>query len=399
MVSAIPHRFIVVEGPIGVGKTSLARRLGQSLGGQLVLEQADQNPFLERFYKNPRAAAFQTQLFFLFQRARQLEDVRQEDLFGAVRVADYLLEKDRLFARVTLDDAEYALYERVYERIVVDAPKPDLVVYLQAPVDVLVDRIAKRGIRYEQHIERGYLEKLTQAYARFFHSYDASPLLIVNSAAIDPVNNDGDYQQLFAEISKTRRGRHFFNPAGSSLLPASYAPGGGCCASAQCTCSRTRGRGCRARLLQRLEQRRRGRGVAERDRDVAQPSFVADAADGAAAGALQKFRLAPRKQLDELRVVQAVPHRKVLLGGGTRKLVPRADQLAVVAAVDAIADRAAKLQRNRTGEFDGEVGNAAPCIQPVRRDDGAGGAGGHAGAAQVPQCALLGSSAGSSRSR
>jgi deoxyadenosine/deoxycytidine kinase len=148
-----------------------------------------------------------------------LEEVRQEDLFGAVRVADYLLEKDRLFARVTLDDAEYALYERVYERVVVDAPKPDLVVYLQAPVDVLVDRIAKRGIRYEQHIERGYLDRLTQAYARFFHSYDAAPLLIVNSAAIDPVNNDSDYQQLFAEISKARRGRHFFNPVGSSLLP------------------------------------------------------------------------------------------------------------------------------------------------------------------------------------
>jgi deoxyadenosine/deoxycytidine kinase len=216
MAVAVPHRFIVIEGPIGVGKSSLARRLGQSLGGQLVLEQAEQNPFLERFYKNPRAAAFQTQLFFLFQRARQLEEVRQEDLFGAVRVADYLLEKDRLFARVTLDDAEYA----VYERVVVDAPKPDLVVYLQAPVDVLVDRIAKRGIRYEQNIERAYLDKLTQAYARFFHTYDAAPLLIVNSAAIDPVNNDHDYQLLFAEIIKMRRGRHFFNPAGSSLLPA-----------------------------------------------------------------------------------------------------------------------------------------------------------------------------------
>jgi deoxyguanosine kinase len=219
MASELSHRFIVVEGPIGVGKTSLARRLAQSLGGQLVLEQADQNPFLERFYKNPRAAAFQTQLFFLFQRSRQLEDVRQEDLFSAIRVADYLLEKDRLFARVTLDDAEYALYERVYERVVVDAPKPDLVVYLQAPVDVLVDRIAKRGIRYEQHIERSYLDKLNHAYARFFHSYDASPLLIVNSASIDPVNNEGDYRQLYAEICKTRRGRHFFNP-GSSLLPA-----------------------------------------------------------------------------------------------------------------------------------------------------------------------------------
>jgi deoxyadenosine/deoxycytidine kinase len=218
-VSASPHRFIVIEGPIGVGKTSLARRLGKSLGAQLVLEQADENPFLERFYRNPRAGAFQAQLFFLFQRARQLEEVRQADLFGAVRVADYLLDKDRLFARVTLDDAEYGLYERVYERIGIDAPQPDLVVYLQAPVDVLVDRIGKRGIRYEQLIERAYLEKLTEAYARFFHGYDASPLLIVNAASIDPVNKEADYQLLYAEIVRARRGRHFFNPAGS-LLPA-----------------------------------------------------------------------------------------------------------------------------------------------------------------------------------
>lgn len=218
-MSATLHRFIVIEGPIGVGKTSLARRLATSLNAQLVLEHAEQNPFLERFYKSPRAAAFQTQLFFLFQRARQLEDVRQQDMFGAVRVADYLLEKDRLFARVTLDDAEYGLYEQVYERVAIDAPQPDLVVYLQAPVDVLMDRIAKRGIRYEQYIERAYLEKLTQAYARFFHAYDAAPLLIVNSAAIDPVSNESDYRLLFAEINKARRGRHFFNPAGSSLLP------------------------------------------------------------------------------------------------------------------------------------------------------------------------------------
>jgi deoxyadenosine/deoxycytidine kinase len=218
MPGAEQHRFIVIEGPIGVGKTSLARRLGDALNAQLILEQADQNPFLERFYKNPRAAAFQAQLFFLFQRARQLEDVRQQDLFGPVRVADYLLDKDRLFARVTLDDAEYGLYERVYERVVVDAPKPDLVVYLQAPVDVLLDRIAKRGIRYEQYIERSYLEKLTQAYARFFHSYDAAPLLIVNSAHIDPVGEEDDFRMLFAEIAKARRGRHFWNPVGGSLL-------------------------------------------------------------------------------------------------------------------------------------------------------------------------------------
>ncbi len=219
-MSATAHRFIVIEGPIGVGKTSLARRVSESLSAQLVLEQADQNPFLERFYRSPRSAAFATQLFFLFQRARQMEEVRQQDLFGAVRVADFLLEKDRLFARVTLDDAEYALYEKVYERVVTDAPKPDLVVYLQAPVDVLLDRIARRGIRYEQAIDRGYLDRLTQAYARFFHGYDAAPLLIVNAGSIDPVANEADYQVLFAEIAKARRGRHFFNPSGSALLSA-----------------------------------------------------------------------------------------------------------------------------------------------------------------------------------
>jgi deoxyguanosine kinase len=219
--NASPHRFIVVEGPIGVGKTSLARRLAEQMSGQLVLEQADQNPFLERFYKNPRAAAFQAQLFFLFQRARQIEEVRQQDLFGPIRIADYLLEKDRLFARVTLDDAEYALYQSVYERVVVDAPKPDLVVYLQAPVDVLVERIGKRGIRYEQYIERSYLDKLAQAYARFFHSYTAAPLLIVNSAHIDPVDDDNDFRMLLAEIVKARRGRHFFNPVGRGQLPGS----------------------------------------------------------------------------------------------------------------------------------------------------------------------------------
>lgn len=218
MASEANHKFIVVEGPIGVGKTSLARRLCSSLAAQPVLEQAAQNPFLERFYKNPRAGALPTQLYFLLQRAQQLAALKQADLFAPVRVADYLLEKDRLFARVTLDDAEYELYEQLYAKLDIQAPKPDLVVYLQAPADVLVDRIAKRGIRYEQYIERAYVEKLTQAYARFFHGYDAAPLLIVNAAAIDPVSNEADYQQLFAEIVRTRRGRHFFNPAGGSLL-------------------------------------------------------------------------------------------------------------------------------------------------------------------------------------
>src|SRR5688572_27453598 len=211
------HRYIVVEGPIGVGKTSLAKRLAHSLGSELILEQSEENPFLERFYRNPRAAALPTQLQFLFQLARQMQDIRQHDLFDTVRVADYLLEKDRLFARITLDDEEFALYEQVYEKLAIDAPKPDIVVYLQAPVDVLMERIARRGIRYEQLIERSYLERLVETYARFFLNYDEAPLLIVNATAIDPANNDADYEMLFREIQKHRRGRQFLNPGGSLL--------------------------------------------------------------------------------------------------------------------------------------------------------------------------------------
>jgi deoxyadenosine/deoxycytidine kinase len=187
--------------------------LAQSFGSELVLEQSEENPFLERFYRNPRAAAFPTQLYFLFQRARQIQQMRQQDLFDPVRVADYLLEKDRLFARVTLDDEEYALYEQVYARLAIDAPQPDLVVYLQAPVDVLMERIARRGIRYEQAIERSYLEKLVDAYARFFLHYEASPLLIVNAESIDWVNNSSHYEMLFREICGLRRGRQYFNPS------------------------------------------------------------------------------------------------------------------------------------------------------------------------------------------
>lgn len=211
-MTASPHRFIVVEGPIGVGKTSLARRLANSFDADLVLEQADENPFLERFYRNPKSGALPTQLFFLFQRARQLEDLQQQDLFAATRVGDYLLDKDRLFARLTLDAEEYGLYEQVYAKLSISAPSPDLVVYLQAPVDVLMERIARRGIKYEQQIDRAYLEKLMEAYARFFHEYSASPLLIVNAAQVDFVGNDADYAQLVEHVLRTKRGRHYFNP-------------------------------------------------------------------------------------------------------------------------------------------------------------------------------------------
>jgi deoxyguanosine kinase len=208
----IPHQFIVLEGPIGVGKTSLARRLCASLDAEPVLEQAAENPFLERFYRNPRDGALPAQLYFLFQRAQQLAALNQQDMFAPLRVADYLLEKDRLFARVTLDEAEFGLYEQVYTKLDVQAPKPDLVVYLQAPVDVLLERIAKRGIRYEQQIDRAYLERLNEAYARFFHEFEAAPLLIVNAASIDPINNQADYDELLAAIQRMKRGRLYYNP-------------------------------------------------------------------------------------------------------------------------------------------------------------------------------------------
>jgi deoxyguanosine kinase len=212
------HKFIVVEGPIGVGKTSLARRLCESLAAQAVLEQSAQNPFLERFYRNPRAAALSTQLHFLLQRAQQLAALNQADLFAPLRVADYLLEKDRLFARVTLDDDEYALYEQLYAKLEIRAPKPDLVVYLQAPVDVLLERIGRRGVDYEQYIDRQYLERLNEAYARFFHEFASAPLLIVNAASIDPIANQRDYDELLAAIRRMSRGRLYYNPLRSRTI-------------------------------------------------------------------------------------------------------------------------------------------------------------------------------------
>jgi deoxyadenosine/deoxycytidine kinase len=205
-------RYIAIEGPIGVGKTSLARRLAETLQFDLVLEQAEENPFLERFYRDPAANALPTQLHFLFQRARQAQEMRQADLFAGGRVADFLLDKDRIFARLTLPDEEYRLYEQVYRGLALDAPTPDLVVYLQAPVEVLVERVQRRGIAYEQAVQPGYLRRLSEAYMDFFHRYDAGPLLIVNAAAIDPVRREADYQDLLQRIRATEGGRQYYNP-------------------------------------------------------------------------------------------------------------------------------------------------------------------------------------------
>jgi deoxyadenosine/deoxycytidine kinase len=209
-------RYIVVEGPIGVGKTSLAKRLAQSFASELILEQAEENPFLERFYRNPRGAALPTQLFFLFQRARQIEQIRQRDMFSPVRIADFLLQKDRLFAELNLDPSELELYQQVADRLQLEPPTPDLVVYLQAPAAVLLKRVATRGIPYEQMIEPDYLERLGEAYARFFYDFDAAPLLIVNAASIDPIHRERDYQELLQAILRIKHGRHFYNPAGGS---------------------------------------------------------------------------------------------------------------------------------------------------------------------------------------
>lgn len=204
--------YIAVEGPIGVGKTTLARRLAETLNYEVFLEQTGENPFLERFYRDPRGYALQTELFFLFQRAEQLRQMRQNNLFEQVRVSDFLIEKNRLFAEVNLDEDEYELYENVHRHLTLDAPAPDLVVYLQAPTEVLRERILRRGTTHEQNISADYLEQLNEAYTRFFHFYDDAPLVIVNATELDIVNSERDYEELVRFLLDIRSGRHYFNP-------------------------------------------------------------------------------------------------------------------------------------------------------------------------------------------
>lgn len=210
-------RYIVVEGPIGVGKTSLAKKLAESFASELILEQADDNPFLERFYRNRRHAALPTQLYFLLQRARQIEQIRQSDMFSPVRIADFLLQKDRLFAELNLDPTELELYDQVAGTLALDPPTPDLVVYLQAPAPVLMKRIASRGVAYERLIDQDYLERLGEAYARFFYEFDEAPLLIVNAESIDPIHREADYRELLSTIGRIKRGRHFYNPVAAAF--------------------------------------------------------------------------------------------------------------------------------------------------------------------------------------
>lgn len=207
------YRYIVIEGPIGAGKTSLARRVAERLGAHALLEQPEANPFLERFYRDRARYALPTQLFFLFQRVQQLADLRQQDLFRTVVVADFLLEKDPLFARLTLADDELKLYEQLLAQLRPQAPVPDLVVYLQAPTDRLIERVARRGNPIESGITESYLQALADSYTRFFHQYDAAPVLIVNTEHLNPIERDADFELLLGRIERMRGRREYFNLA------------------------------------------------------------------------------------------------------------------------------------------------------------------------------------------
>jgi len=206
------YPFIAVEGPIGSGKTTLARMLSEKFSTQLLSEKAEENPFLARFYQDPKRYALQTQIFFLFQRARQIADISQIDMFSQPITADFFLEKDPLFARLNLNDEEYALYHQIYHHLQLESPKPDLVIYLQTPLSSLTDRIAERNIDYESNIPPQYIERLTTAYSEYFHNYDAAPVLIVNNEKLNIIKDEAAFNLLVERIGQFQGRREYFNP-------------------------------------------------------------------------------------------------------------------------------------------------------------------------------------------
>jgi len=205
-------RFIAVEGPIGVGKTTLATKLAESFRYPTLLEPSTENPFLDRFYREGGRHALPTQLFFLLHRSQQLTELGTTGLFSPVVVADFLMQKDRMFAEITLDSNELELYEQIHENLDIKPPRPDLVIYLQAPERVLFERIRSRGVASEQHINDEYLHTLVEAYARFFHFYDEAPVLIVNATEGDLVGDDDHYRELIERIVNMNGLRQYFNP-------------------------------------------------------------------------------------------------------------------------------------------------------------------------------------------
>ncbi len=208
-------RYIAIEGPIGVGQSSLAKLLAQKYASRLVKEEVAGNPFLERFYENPRKFAFQTQLFFLLSRYRQQRELAQGDLFEAGLVCDYILAKDKIFALINLEDDEVSLYESIYKLLVSTLPKPDLVIYLQARPEVLLSRVRKRGIAYERNISLDYLRTLSDAYNEYFFHYNETPLLVVNTSEIDFVESPRDLEHLVREVKSVKRGTQHYIPLGS----------------------------------------------------------------------------------------------------------------------------------------------------------------------------------------
>lgn len=205
------YRYIVVEGPIGVGKTSLAQRLADHLGADILLEKPQENPFLERFYEDPQRHAMSTQLFFLFQRINEVRDQAQMDLFNTRTVSDYLFDKDTLFARLNLSDDEFKLYQNIYQSLAPQAPAPDLVIYLQASTDTLIERVRRRGHNYERLVKNDYLVRLSDSYGDFFHQYEDAPLMMVNSENLNFVENDADFKLLLERLEGMRGPREFFS--------------------------------------------------------------------------------------------------------------------------------------------------------------------------------------------